>query len=194
MNDITWDKGFVLPVLSVTTNETLFYTDLSFSSVQFQLNVDSIKCPKGFLGKTSTKFHFYEDGTLKLDLDKISYKFLPEEFCIDQTSVSSDDPLIARFCIPSKCDDYESPDGIHCIRKCCPLGSVVNKTTRNCQKHSSSSSFNDDVNHQLREYRTGRFARIDDFQIADGVPPYCDNNGRQPFNMSQFYLLNDGRM
>jgi len=196
MNDLTWGQGFLLPVLSVTTNETLFYADFTLSNnLRFQLNVDSIKCPKGFLGKTSTKFHFYEDGTLKLDLDGINYKFLQEEFCIDQTSLSSDDPLIARFCIPSKCaDDYESFDKIHCIRKCCPLGSVVNKTTRNCQKHPSSSLFSYDVNHQLREYRTTRFIRIDDFQIADGVPPHCDNDGRQPFNMSQFYLLKDGRM
>jgi len=90
-------------------------------------------------------------------------------------SLSSDDPLIARFCIPSKCnDDYESPDGIHCIRKCCPLGSVVNKTTKKCQKHPSSSSFSDDLNHQLREYRTVRSVRLDDFEIADGsVPPHC---------------------
>jgi len=194
--DSTWDqKEFLLPVHSMTTNETLFYTDLTFSNLKFQLNVNSISCPKGFLGKTSTQFHFYEDGTLKLDLDGTSYTFLPEEFCIDQTSISFDDPLIARFCIPSKCaDDYESTDGIHCIRKCCPLGSVVNKTTRNCQNHPSSLSFSYDLNHQLREYRTGQFARIDDYQIADGVPPHCDNYGRQPFNLSQFYLLKDGRM
>jgi len=194
--DSTWDqKAFQLPVHSVTTNETVFYTDLNFSNLKFKLNVNSISCPKGFLGKTSAQFHFYEDGTLKLYLDGTAYKFLPEEFCIDQVSLSFGDPLIARFCIPSKCaDDYESPDGIHCIRKCCPLGSVVNKTTRNCQKHPSSSSFIYDLNHQLREYRTGQFARIDDFQIADGVPPHCDNYGRQPFDMSQFYLLKDGRM
>jgi len=130
---------------------------------------------------------------LKLNLDGMRYKFLPEEFCIDQTSLSFDDPLIARFCIPSKCNDYQS-SGIHCIRKCCPLGSAVNRTTRNCQNHSSSSSFNDDVNHQLREYRTGRFAQIDNFTIADGVAPHCNSDGRQGFKVSQFYLLQDGRM
>jgi len=110
-------------------------------------------------------------------------------------SLTGDDPLIARFCIPSKtADNYESSDGIHCIRKCCPLGSVVNKTTRNCQKHSSSTSFNDDLSHQLREYRTDRFAQIDDFEIVDGVPPHYHNNGKQAINLSQFYLLKDGRM
>ena len=156
---------------------------------RFELNVNPIECPQGFFGRTSTRFHFYEDGTLKLELDGTSYNLPPEEFCIDRTSNSFDDQLIARFCIPSKCDDYESPDGIRCIRKCCPLGSVVNKTTRNCQNHPSSSSFNDDVNHQLREYRTGRFAQIGDFQIADGVPPYCHNDGRQSFNTVSYTHL-----
>ena len=192
--DSSWDQSYLLPVHSIVTNETLFYTDLTLSNIQFQLKINSVLCTKGFLGKTSTQFHFYEDGTLKLDLDGMRYNFNPEEFCIDQTSQSFDVPLIARFCIPSKCDGYESSDRIHCIRKCCPLGSVVNRTTRNCQNHSSSSSFNEDVNHQLREYRTGRFVQIDDFTIADGVAPHCINNGRQGFKVSQFYLLEDGRM
>jgi len=167
--------------------------DLNLSNIEFQLKINSISCPEGFLGKTSTQFQFYEDGTLKLDLDGMFYTFPPAEFCIDQTSVLSDDLLIARFCIPSKCDDYQS-SGIHCIRKCCPLGSAINRTTRNCQNYSSSSSFSNDVNHQLREYRTGRFVKIDDFTIADGVAPHCNSDGRQGFKVSQFYLLKDGRM
>jgi len=166
---------------------------MTLPNIQFQLQINSISCPEGFLGKISTKFHFYEDGTLKYDLDGMRYNFHPEEFCIDQTSISSDDRLIARFCIPSKCGDYES-SGIHCIRKCCPLGSVVNRTTRNCQNHSSSSSFTFDVNHQVRDYRTGRFIQFDGFTIADGVAPHCNNDGRQAFEVLQFYLLKDGRM
>jgi len=197
--DQSWkddEKAFLVPVHSMKTNDTLFYTDLNFldnKTTRFQLNFNLISCPRGFLAKTSTKFNFYEDGTLKTDLDGVDYKFDPQEFCIDRTSISSDDPLIVRFCVPSKCDDHD-PSGIHCIRKCCPIGSVINTTSKNCQNHSSSSSFSNDLNQQLREYRTGQFVQLDDFAIEDGVPPHCHNDGRQAFNMSQFYLLKDGRM
>ncbi len=190
------EKSFLIPVHSINTNDTLFYTDLNFlvnKTTRFQLNFNLISCPRGFLAKTSTKFNFYEDGTLKTDLDGVDYKFDPQEFCIDRTRISSDDPLIVRFCVPSKCDDHD-PSGIHCIRKCCPIGSVINTTSKNCQNHSSSSSFSNDLNQQLREYRTGQFVQLDDFAIEDGVPPHCHNDGRQAFNMSQFYLLKDGRM
>ncbi len=130
---------------------------------------------------------------MKFDLDGMRYIFPPEDFCVDHTSLSSDDRLIARFCISSTCDDYQS-SRIHCIRKCRPLGSAVKETTRNCQNLSSSSSFNFDVNHQFREYRTGRFIQIDGFTIADGIAPYCNSDGRQGFKVSHFYLLKDGRM
>lgn len=174
-------EALLLPVFSAASNEIL--PAMCDFPEDFELAFNSISCPDGFVGKTTDDFTFFNDGTMRTK----HLVFLPHEFCISEIIEEHVTRLIARFCIPDPCK------GIHCARKCCPLGTAINKTSRMCQPSPTAASLLKNVT--FRDTSGIHSVKLDAYTLMDGVTPQCSyNNGRQSFSPSEFYLLPDGRM
>ena len=90
---------------------------------------NKIPCQDGFVANISMDFQLFENGSLLILSNGI---MIPEnKFCVDhyQTFGFPENPtnLVARYCAPDPCI------GGHCIRKCCPVGMVLNEPDNFCQ-------------------------------------------------------------
>lgn len=137
-------------------------------------------CPKGYISNSSTEFHLYENGTLQVNLSDGGLILQPGEFCVNEI-LTEESSLIgpqwtARFCIPD--ESYCGPES-KCIRKCCPIGMVFNKTGRFCQQF-------DHIN--MTEYVPKSF------DLRGGLGPLCHDQGRSVLDKENFQILEDGRL
>ncbi len=109
----------------------------SISSGGFNISYNQREsCEDGFVANISIHFRLLVDGSLFILPMDIT---IPEEkFCIDQYRTLNDQNptgIVARFCAPDPCI------GRNCIRKCCPLGMVLNKTAKLCQIAAENLGF-----------------------------------------------------
>ena len=178
------DSAVRLPVFSAAKNLSLTGQEYP----EFELYFHPITCPDGFVGKYSTNFRFYDDSTLTTDTS--SGKLKADEFCISEIPTDDDtnktENFVARFCIPDSCTG--------CFRKCCPLGTVINKTTRMCQRDTTTAAVSSFRNVTFKGKKGRDSVKFDDYIVLDGVTPQCQDEERQPLNLSEFSLLPDGRM
>lgn len=87
------------------------------------------QCRDGLIANISMDFQLFENGSISILANEI---IIPEnEFCVDhyQTFINPEKPtgLVARYCAPDPCING------HCIRKCCPVGMVLNEPGNLCQ-------------------------------------------------------------
>ena len=164
-----------LPPVYSADNETVAKVDGIFQLIR-NLSV----CPEGYVGKSSSEFQLFQNGTLIVTLSSF---FHPGDFCIAQ---AHPDDFVARFCVPDPCHET------NCVRKCCPEGSAVNLTTKLCQ--STDMPFG-------VTFRNVDGVVIDpdpSLIVRDGASPHCPHgiNVYDPFANSddEFHLLADGRM
>ena len=174
-------RPLILPVYSIS-NILAPPSWLNFYGEDFEMSFDLIKCDDGYIGKNSDQFKIFDDGTMEINHEI----FQSNEFCISEKNNLQMTDFIVRFCIPDPCG------GINCFRKCCPLGMVVNKTSRMCQPNPEVDSLLTNVT--FRDQHGFYSASLDNYIPMDGITPQCHNNGRQAFKPSDFYLLPDGRM
>lgn len=181
-------RDFVLPpVHSISQgNETVYLTVNEAFQVTHNLSV----CGDGFVGKSSTEFQLYDNGTAMILTSQDFQYYHPGEFCINQIP-SEDDTvdLAVRFCAPDPC--YEA----YCLRKCCPQDSVVNLTAKICQPRNSISKF--DVTFRSKE--NGEIVEPEESLILrEGASLHCPL-GIIAYNPlenqeDEFYIMADGRI
>lgn len=137
-------------------------------------------CPKGTVYNSSTEFHLHGNGTLQVNFSSGGLTFQPGEFCLNEIlteeSSSVGPQWAARFCIPE--ENYCGPES-KCIRKCCPIGMVFNKTGRYCQRYDSMN---------ITEYLP------ETFDLRGGLGPQCPDEGRRLLDEYNFHILVDGRL
>lgn len=159
-------------VHSLKENETFIQ-----SLDQFQFIYSLPNCSDGFIEKTSTQFNLYEDGSLKTAQGSFQFG----EFCIEQMLKSEgDSTLVARYCIRDPCNDTS------CIRKCCPDGMAVDRTTLLC--HGDVQDFNITIQDE-------RGFVVD--ENIDGIRygiPECFEIFSASLADHQFYLLPSGSL
>ena len=154
------------------------------SSIRRLINVNqnALKiCPKGTVSNSSTEFHLHENGTLQVNFSSGGLTLQPGDFCLNEIlteeSLSLGGPQwAARFCIP---EEINCRPESKCIRKCCPIGMVFNKTGRFCQLYDSIS---------MTEYLP------EAFHLRGGLGPQCPNEGRSILDENSFHILADGRL
>lgn len=181
------ERDFVLPSSHYIAqeNETVSLTVHEAFQVTRNLSV----CADGFVGKSSTEFKLYENGTAMILASSHDFQYYhPGEFCIDQVPSENVD-LAVRFCAPDPCH------GAYCLRKCCPGDSVVNLTAKICQPSDSISKFNV----TFRSKENGEIIQPEESLILrDGASlrcPYGISTHHPLENQEQeFYIMADGRM
>lgn len=175
------------PVYSATTNETV-------DSARFSLIYHNTTCTSGYKSKSWTQFHLLTDGSVNVQGKLLQ----PHEFCLEQHLQAE---FTVRYCIPDACSQT------HCVRKCCPRGTILNVTSFECDTHNNASSFEfvfHDISGQLVTPEPGSYI------IQDTHPLECPNNtGTQEpltsktrmFSVSPeeiaddlFYILPDGQL
>lgn len=165
------------PVYSVKDNQTVVV-----EADRFQLNRNLSVCPDGYVGKSSTTFKFYDDGTLLIPQGT----FQSGEFCISRVPKQESVEFAARFCVPDPCHRTK------CLRKCCPQGSVVNLTVKMCQP--SDIPFNVSFHNESGDIVQPESSLV----LRDGASPHCSHgiNAYHPVENQEdeFYLLSNGRM
>ncbi|KAI9563478.1 hypothetical protein GHT06_010941 [Daphnia sinensis] len=174
------------PVYSAITNQTV-------DSAQFSLRYHNATCTSGYKIKSSTQFHLHTNGSVN-----VQGKLLQSnEFCLEQNLRAE---FTVRYCVPDACSQT------HCVRKCCPRGTVLNVTSFECDPHNNATFefvFHDTLG-QLVNPDPGSYI------IQDTDPLECPNNtGTQEpltsktrmFSVSPdeniddlFYILPDGQL
>ena len=101
----------------------------SISSGGFNISYNQRdSCEDGFVANISIHFRLLDDGSLFILPTELTIS--EDKFCIDQyRTLNEENPtgIVARFCVPDPCI------GRNCIRKCCPVGMVLNETANLCQ-------------------------------------------------------------
>ncbi len=90
----------------------------------------------GFVANFSIDFRLLDDGSLFIQSSRTIIQ--ERQFCMEQYSTLIEEnptALVARFCVPDPCS------GWNCIRKCCPLGMVLNETANLCQIATENLGF-----------------------------------------------------
>ena len=181
-NTVDVRRVAILPIYS-TDNVSAAPTMRNFDGDDLEISVGVTKCRDGYIGKYSGQFKIFDDGTIDIK----HQIFQPHEFCISETIDMQKTDFVVRFCIRDPCD------GINCARKCCPLGTAINKSSRMCQPNQEAASLLTNV--MFKDQSGFYTVKLDAYTMMDGVTPECRyNDGRQAFNQSNFYLLPDGRM
>ena len=191
---------YSISVHSISTNKTLFYTDVNLSNIQSKLNVNLIKFQKRLHRKDfytiSISISFLSWWN-NFDLDEIDYKFLPEEFYIDQIWASHQMihwSLASAFqanviMITNHLMELHPkvlPPGISCEQNDEKLSEasiffvfqrwlkIVNwESIEQADLLESMISILPMVFHPIATMMGDSSVRLDDFEIADGVPPHC---------------------
>ena len=169
-------------------------TDENFSLTYSHLD----NCPDGFVSNSTRDFMLFDDGSLRIDEDRLEVN----EFCINEIDsrlaghVPDADPptFAARFCVPDPCIT-NGP----CIRKCCPLGSAIHSRPDElgnlCLPHPSR------FDASLLPFQSPEEAEttIDptSFSVYGGLGLKCFVEGEHeinPVHPKTFFILADGRM
>ena len=171
LEETTW----LIPVHSHENNRT--------KTADFHFNYDLIQCPDGYVVKHTLDFKLYNDGSLVTNWGN----FPSGTFCLDQFLTKSDPEYVARFCVPDPCRNG------YCMRKCCPLGMVINFSTGECEIHPKEFDF-------AIQNEDGSVVNTTDISIVDGATlPVCKNgiNVLQPDiygEKDEFYILPSGQL
>ena len=167
------EPAWSIPVYSRQNNRT--------KTADFHFNYDLIQCPDGYVVKHALDFKLYNDGSLVTNWGS----FPSGTFCLDQFVTTRDPEFVARFCVPDPCRNG------YCMRKCCPLGMVINFNTRECEIHSKELNF-------TIQNENGFVVNSTNISIIDGATsPVCKNsiNVLQPDlygETDEFYILPSG--
>ena len=156
---------------------------VNVSQSGFQDFVGTVECGNGTIASSSRNFKLFDNNTLETESgDRHSAR----QFCVER-ALADEDPaakdFIARFCVPDPCETQE------CIRKCCPLGYVMDAKLNACRV---SESFFSVVLHN----ETGSPVDGEPVMRA-GIMPTCDffdliDPEKNPEDI--FYVLPSGQL
>lgn len=152
-------------------------------------------CGPGFHSQTTTDFHLDADGSATILAD--GSRLEPGEFCVNP--IMSDDKtsqlLVVRYCLADRCNKK----GAHCVRKCCPMGMVVNESSSFCQRASQRKPwrlvFHDSHSHQVLTSPPDPQSYI----IRDGEFPRCPEGNSEILSPQEsvdgvHYIFENGQM
>lgn len=174
------EDEILLPlVYSNETNQLLTLGEEHFS----EQNPSLRQCPDGYVANSTREFVFFDNGSLKTaDGNTLD----AGTFCLN--TVTSEDVMtpvfVARYCVPDPC----AVEGVNCIKKCCPVGSVINSATKSC----TSSPIPFDVS-----VLSDRGHLSDDgksLTVIGGLGMKCFENKFDKVDQENFTILPDGRM
>jgi hypothetical protein len=172
-----------LPIFSLDIDQKTIVTFM------LGLNDERIKpqrmlkpCQEGFIARTSDRFQLFQDFSMKMDEGGELYP--AADYCLyPQMSKSySKGPFqyAVRYCVHADCDV------VPCIRKCCPLGMVVNLNDKECELNDEP--FNETV-HEMLNIKT-------EMKIVDGYGfgMHCYDEASNMMELNEFRILPSGQM
>lgn len=154
-------------------------TPVRVESNSFQMTHRLKRCPKVYVGMSSTEYRFYEDGSIFSQDEHVTYQ--SGDFCIQESFPSGQ--FIARYCVRDPCNRTDT-----CIRKCCPTFKAFDISTTRCINYSSQ------LNVTLYN-RTGYSLNLksEEMFVRDGVAPQCkDGYKHKLLNQHDYHLRSNG--
>ena len=144
-----------------------------------------VSCPAGSVAKSSMNFKLYEDFSMKTDRGLMREA---GQFCVNAVYPSSNDHELqnaVRYCEPDECHNKS------CLRKCCPIGMVVNEVDKTCEQNNIAETFAEDVK-QILNVDQSKIPIVSSYGVGIG----CQEKYSMSTTMSatNFYILEDGQL
>ena len=144
-----------------------------------------VPCPAGFVAKSSMNFILYEDSSIETDKGLMRKA---GNFCVNAVYPSSNNQELqyaVRYCEPDECHNES------CLRKCCPIGMVVNEVDKTCEMNSIAETFAEDVK-QIFNVDQSKIRIVGSYGVGIG----CQEKHLMPMlmNITDFHIFEDGQL
>ena len=144
-----------------------------------------VPCPAGFVAKSSMNFTLYEDFSIETDKGLMRKA---GNFCVNAVYPSSNDlelQYAVRYCEQDECHNES------CLRKCCPIGMIVNEVDKTCEPNSIAETFAEDVK-QIFNVDQSKIRIVGSYGVGIGCQE--KNLMPMPLDATDFHILEDGQL